>query len=95
LQDFDDEVRPAVDVEQFLDQDCVLLLGEDVPTQTYSSSADLVDLLLGRMRLSPTVVEEAKTILFTNNDSGVSKLRKYLVSYIHMLLLCYVLQYQL
>jgi hypothetical protein len=32
----------------------------------------LVDLLLGRMRLSPTVIEEAKTILFTN-DSGELK----------------------
>jgi hypothetical protein len=72
LQDFDDEVRPAVDVEQFLDQDCVLLLDEDVAAQTYSSPADLVDLLLGRMRLSPTVIEEAKTILFTN-DSGELK----------------------
>ena len=85
-------MRPAVDVEQFLDQDCVLLLDEDVAAQTYSSPADLVDLLLGRMGLSATVVEEAKTILFTI-DSGVSKLIKYLVSYIHML--CYVLQYQL
>ena len=92
MQDFDGEVRPAVDVEQFLDQDCVLLLDEDVAAQTYSSPADLVDLLLGRMGLSATVVEEAKTILFTI-DSGVSKLIKYLVSYIHML--CYVLQYQL
>jgi hypothetical protein len=70
LQDFDDEVRPAVDVEQFLDQDCVLLLDENVAAQTYSSPSDLVDLLLGRMKLSPTVVEEAKTILFTN-DSGL------------------------
>ena len=92
MQDFDGEVRPAVDVEQFLDQDCVLLLDEDVAAQTYSSPSDLVDLLLGRMGLSATVVEEAKTILFTI-DSGVSKLIKYLVSYIHML--CYVLQYQL
>ncbi len=72
MQDFDGEVRPAVDVEQFLDQDCVLLLDEDVAAQTYSSPADLVDLLLGRMRLSPTVIEEAKTILFTN-DSGELK----------------------
>lgn len=63
-------MRPAVDVEQFLNQDCVVLLDEDA--ETYSSSADLVDLLLGRMGLSPTVVEEAKTILFTN-DSGLSE----------------------
>jgi hypothetical protein len=64
-------VRPAIDVEQFLDQDCVLLLDEDVAvSQNYSSPAELVDLLLGRMELSAAVAEEAKTILFTN-DSGI------------------------
>jgi hypothetical protein len=64
-------VRPAIDVQQFLDRDCVLLLDEDVAvSQNYSSPADLVDLLLGRMGLSATAVEEAKTILFTN-DSGI------------------------
>jgi hypothetical protein len=62
-------VRPAIDVEQFLDQDCVLLLDEDVAV-SQSSPAELVDLLLGRMGLSATVAEEAKTILFTN-DSGI------------------------
>ena len=71
MQDFDGEVRPVIDVEQFLDQDCVLLLDEDVAvSQTSSSSADLVNLLLGRMGLSATVSEEAKTILLTN-DSGI------------------------
>lgn len=64
-------MRPAIDVEQFLDQDCVLLLDEDVAvSQNYSSPAELVDLLLGRMGLSATVAKEAKTILFTN-DSGI------------------------
>ncbi len=62
-------MRPAIDVEQFLDQDCVLLLDEDVAV-SQSSPAELVDLLLGRMGLSATVAEEAKTILFTN-DSGI------------------------
>jgi hypothetical protein len=62
-------VRPAVDVEQFLGQDCVLILGEDVAAQNYSSPVDLVALLLGRMGLTASVAEEAKTILLTN-DTG-------------------------
>ena len=66
-------MRPAVDIEQFLDQDCVLLLDEDVAvSQTYLSPVDLVDLLLGRMGLSPVVALDAKSVLFTY-DSGLLK----------------------
>ncbi|XP_032782535.2 sodium bicarbonate transporter-like protein 11 isoform X2 [Daphnia magna] len=64
LQDFDGEVRPTIDVEQFLEQ-CVLLL-DDEAAQT-STPVDLVDLLLGKMDLPVAVVEEAKTILVTHD----------------------------
>ncbi len=81
LQDFDGEVRPAVDIEQFLDQDCVLLLDEDVAvSQTYLSPVDLVDLLLSRMGLSAVVTLESKSVLFTY-DSGLFKLIKIPVSF--------------
>ena len=61
LKDFGAEVRPAVDITQFLQQSVLLL---DV---TENSPSDLVDLLLSRM--VPSVAEEAKMILFTH-DTG-------------------------
>lgn len=70
LQDFDVEVRPAVDVEQFFNQGHVFLLEDDVAEETYPSSVDLVDMLLNKIGLSTTVVEEAKKILFTH-DAGM------------------------
>lgn len=66
LQDFDAEVRPSVDVKQFLEQS-VVVLDEDVEQ---TSPVDLVELLLGKMQLSATVIEEAKGILFTH-DTGM------------------------
>lgn len=65
LKDFGAEVRPAVDITQFLQQSVLLL---DV---TENSPSDLVDLLLSRM--VPSVAEEAKMILFTH-DTGRLKL---------------------
>uniref|UniRef100_A0A0P5ZXE0 Sodium bicarbonate transporter protein 11 n=1 Tax=Daphnia magna TaxID=35525 RepID=A0A0P5ZXE0_9CRUS len=59
LKDFGAEVRPAVDITQFLQQSVLLL---DV---TENSPSDLVDLLLSRM--VPSVAEEAKMILFTHD----------------------------
>lgn len=64
LKDFGAEVRPAVDITQFLQQSVLLL---DV---TENSPSDLVDLLLSRM--VPSVAEEAKMILFTH-DTGKIK----------------------
>lgn len=61
LKDFAAEVRPAVDVAQFLQQSVLLL---DV---VENSPQDLVDLLLNK--ILPAVAEEAKSILFTH-DSG-------------------------
>lgn len=63
LKDFGAEVRPAVDITQFLQQSVLLL---DV---TENSPSDLVDLLLSRM--VPSVAEEAKMILFTH-DTGTN-----------------------
>ena len=63
LKDFGAEVRPAVDITQFLQQSVLLL---DV---TENSPSDLVDLLLSRM--VPSVAEEAKMILFTH-DTGTA-----------------------
>lgn len=60
-------MRPAIDVEQFLEQ-CVLLL-DDEAAQT-STPVDLVDVLLSKMDLSTAVIEEAKTILVTH-DTGI------------------------
>ena len=62
LKDFGAEVRPAVDITQFLQQSVLLL---DV---TENSPLDLVDLLLTKM--VPSVAEEAKMILFTH-DTGM------------------------
>lgn len=70
LQDFDVEVRPAVDVEQFFNQGHVFLLDDDVAEETYPSSVDLVDMLLNKIGLSTTVVEEAKRILFTHDAAS-------------------------
>ncbi|XP_057376747.1 solute carrier family 4 member 11-like [Daphnia carinata] len=69
LQDFDAEVRPSVDVDQFFNQAHVLLL-DDVAEETYSSSVDLVDMLLNKIGLPMSVVEEAKNILFTHNAAS-------------------------
>jgi len=62
LKDFGAEVRPAVDITQFLLQQSVLLL--DV---VENSPEDLVEVLLRNM--VPNVASEAKSILFTH-DSG-------------------------
>lgn len=64
LKDFGAEVRPALDVNQFLDQS-ILVLDEDCP----SSPLDLAVFLLKQMKLSAAVVEEAKLLLFTH-DTG-------------------------
>ncbi|KAI9563404.1 hypothetical protein GHT06_010867 [Daphnia sinensis] len=70
LQDFDVEVRPAVDVEQFFNQGHVLLLDDDVAEETYSSTVDLVDMVLNKIGLSTPGIEEAKTILFTHGAAS-------------------------
>ena len=62
LKDFGAEIRPAVDITQFLLQQSVLLL--DV---VENSPEDLVQVLLRNM--VPNVASEAKSILFTH-DSG-------------------------
>lgn len=64
LKDFGAEVRPAVDIAQFLQQSVLLL---DV---TENSPSDLVDLLLAKM-VPEAMAEEAKMILFTH-DTGNS-----------------------
>ena len=63
LKDFGAEVRPAVDIAQFLQQSVLLL---DV---TENSPSDLVDLLLAKM-VPSAMAEEAKMILFTH-DTGI------------------------
>ena len=68
LKDFGAEVRPAVDITQFLQQSVLLL---DV---TENSPSDLVDLLLSKM--VPSVAEEAKMILFTH-DTGTSQRKNH------------------
>lgn len=79
LKDFGAEVRPAVDITQFLQQSVLLL---DV---TENSPSDLVDLLLSKM--VPSVAEEAKMILFTH-DTGKCVVDgcTHTVSLLHVLL---------
>ena len=61
LKDFGDEVRPALDVAQFIEQSVLLI---DV---SENSPIELADLLLNKM--APQFAEEAKMILFTH-DTG-------------------------
>ena len=65
LKDFGAEVRPTIDVNQFLEQS-ILALEDENP----SSPFDLVDLLLNRMKLSSAVIEETKLLMFTH-DTGI------------------------
>lgn len=64
MKDFGFEVRPALDVNKFL-EDSVLVL-DDVDL---NSPFDLVALLLNRMKFSDALMEEAKLLLFTH-DTG-------------------------
>jgi len=59
LKDFGDEVRPALDVAQFIEQSVLLI---DV---SENSPIELADLLLNKM--APQFAEEAKMILFTHD----------------------------
>lgn len=74
MKDFGAEVRPAIDVNQFLEQS-ILVLEDENPNSPF----DLVDLLLNRMKLSSTVIEEAKLLLFTH-DTGKLKVRTFLLN---------------
>lgn len=69
MKDFYSEVRPAVDVWQLIEQS-VFLLDENVDQ---TSPMDLVELLLGKLKLSPVEIEEAIKMLLVH-DKGINKM---------------------